>query len=101
MKEQGRKLMAMINAAVGGLTRLDELVPVVQGLGRRHATYGVKDGRGRSGLISCRGALAARRGHDADLLPVVGKLSGANARVAEAADALDVLRQLRRVCGVR
>lgn len=44
MKEQGRKLMAMINTAIGGLTRLEELVPVVQGLGRRHVKYGVKDG---------------------------------------------------------
>jgi hemoglobin-like flavoprotein len=42
MKEQGRKLMAMIGAATDGLTRLDELVPTVQNLGRRHATYGVK-----------------------------------------------------------
>ena len=43
MKDQGRKLMAMINTAIGGLTRLEDLVPVVQGLGRRHVTYGVKD----------------------------------------------------------
>ena len=43
MKEQGRKLMAMINTAIGGLGRLEEIVPAVQGLGRRHATYGVKD----------------------------------------------------------
>jgi len=42
MNEQGRKLMAMIGAAINGLTRLDELVPTVQNLGRRHATYGVK-----------------------------------------------------------
>ena len=44
MKEQGRKLMAMINTAIGGLTRLEELVPAVQGLGRRHVVYGVRDG---------------------------------------------------------
>jgi hemoglobin-like flavoprotein len=43
MKEQGRKLTAMLNAAIGGLDRLEELVPVVQGLGRRHVAYGVKD----------------------------------------------------------
>jgi hemoglobin-like flavoprotein len=42
MNEQGRKLMAMIGAAINGLARLDELVPTVQNLGRRHATYGVK-----------------------------------------------------------
>lgn len=42
MKEQGRKLMAMINVAVAGLDRLDTLVPAVQDLGRRHKGYGVK-----------------------------------------------------------
>jgi len=43
MEEQGRKLMAMIGTAVRGLGNLGELVPVVQNLGRRHATYGVAD----------------------------------------------------------
>jgi hemoglobin-like flavoprotein len=35
--------MQMLAAAVKGLDRLDQLVPVVQALGRRHATYGVVD----------------------------------------------------------
>ena len=43
MKEQRRKLMQMIGAAVKGLDRLEQLVPVVQDLGRRHAGYGVED----------------------------------------------------------
>src|SRR4029434_5719899 len=43
MAEQQRKLMQMRTAAVKGLPRLDRLVPVVQELGRRHATYGVAD----------------------------------------------------------
>jgi hemoglobin-like flavoprotein len=43
MKEQGRKLMAMISFAVNGLTRLEQIVPGVQALGRRHAGYGVRD----------------------------------------------------------
>lgn len=43
MKEQGRKLMAMIGFAVKGLARLEQLVPGVQALGRRHAGYGVRD----------------------------------------------------------
>lgn len=43
MKEQGRKLMNMINFAVKGLTRIDAIVPGVQALGRRHAGYGVQD----------------------------------------------------------
>ena len=44
MKEQGRKLMTMIGTAVAGLNRLDQIVPAVQDLGRRHAGYGVNDG---------------------------------------------------------
>ena len=43
MAEQRKKLMQMITAAVKGLDRLDQLVPVVQNLGRRHAGYGVQD----------------------------------------------------------
>ena len=42
MKEQGRKLMAMISVAVQGLARPETLVPAVQDLGRRHARYGVR-----------------------------------------------------------
>lgn len=42
MKEQGRKLMAMIATAVNALDKLDTIVPAVQDLGRRHAGYGVK-----------------------------------------------------------
>jgi hemoglobin-like flavoprotein len=43
MEEQGKKLMKMINTAVNGLDRLDEIVPAVQQLGARHVGYGVKD----------------------------------------------------------
>ena len=43
MADQRRKLMQMLTAAVKGLQRLDRLVPVVEDLGRRHATYGVTD----------------------------------------------------------
>lgn len=43
MKEQKKKLMMMITAAVRGLSDLDKLVPVVQDLGRRHAGYRVTD----------------------------------------------------------
>jgi len=42
MAEQRKKLMQMITAAVKGLDRLEQLVPAVQDLGRRHAGYGVK-----------------------------------------------------------
>lgn len=43
MQAQGAKLMQMIGAAVGKLTDLDTLVPILQALGRRHADYGVQD----------------------------------------------------------
>lgn len=43
IKEQGKKLMQMITAAVRGLSDLNRLVPVVQDLGRRHVGYGAKD----------------------------------------------------------
>jgi hemoglobin-like flavoprotein len=43
MEEQGRKLMQMITVVVRGLDRLDQLVPAVEALGRRHAGYGVSD----------------------------------------------------------
>lgn len=43
MAQQGRKLMTMIGTAVSGLTRLDQIVPAVRDLGRRHVGYGVKD----------------------------------------------------------
>ncbi|MBC8074891.1 MAG: hemin receptor [Chloroflexales bacterium] len=42
MQAQGQKLMAMLTLVVSGLSRLDELVPVVQRLGQRHAGYGVQ-----------------------------------------------------------
>ncbi|MEE9322449.1 MAG: globin family protein [Granulosicoccus sp.] len=43
MKDQGRKLMAMLNTAVQSLHDLGEIVPAIQQSGRRHVAYGVKD----------------------------------------------------------
>lgn len=43
MREQGHRLMDMIDTAVKELERWDHLVPALQALGRRHAGYGVKD----------------------------------------------------------
>ena len=42
MTEQERRLMEMIGTAVANLDKLETIVPAVQDLGRRHATYGVK-----------------------------------------------------------
>jgi hemoglobin-like flavoprotein len=43
LRVQGQKLMQMIAFCVKGLDAPDDLVPAVQGLGRRHAGYGVTD----------------------------------------------------------
>lgn len=43
MAEQGRKLMTMLGMAVGGLDRLDQLVPAVRQMGLRHAGYQVRE----------------------------------------------------------
>ena len=43
MKEQGQKLMATLNLAVTSLKKLEDIIPAVQDLGRRHVKYGVPD----------------------------------------------------------
>jgi len=42
-QEQARKLMQMLGAAIGLLRRPQQLGPVLQQLGVRHAGYGVQD----------------------------------------------------------
>lgn len=41
--EQKKKLMQTLTVAVRSLDRLDQLVPALETLGRRHAGYGVED----------------------------------------------------------
>jgi hemoglobin-like flavoprotein len=43
MAEQRKKLMQMITVAVRGLGRLQDILPAVVALGRRHVQYGVTD----------------------------------------------------------
>jgi hemoglobin-like flavoprotein len=43
LREQKRKLMQTLTVAVRGLHRLDQLVPALEALGRRHVGYGVRD----------------------------------------------------------
>lgn len=43
MAEQRKKLMQIITVAVRGLERLDELLPAIEAMGRRHSGYGVTD----------------------------------------------------------
>ena len=42
MKEQGRKLMAMLNTAVNGLDNLEVLIGPLKNMGKGHKAYGVK-----------------------------------------------------------
>ena len=42
LTQQSAKLMQMLGAAVSLLDKLDDLVPVVQQLAKRHVQYGVK-----------------------------------------------------------
>lgn len=43
MPSQGEKLTQILAVVVRGLDRLDQLMPAVEALGRRHAGYGVQD----------------------------------------------------------
>ncbi len=42
LREQKKKLMTMLRVAVTGLRDTPSILPAVQALGRRHATYGVQ-----------------------------------------------------------
>lgn len=43
LETQGKMLMQTLATAVASLKSLDKLVPVLQDMGRKHATYNVKD----------------------------------------------------------
>jgi len=43
IRQQGAKLMQVMDAAVNGLSQLERIRPSIEELGRRHADYGVKD----------------------------------------------------------
>lgn len=102
MEEQGKRLMAMIAAAVRGLNNIDALVPVVQELGRRHVVYGVlpehypkvgaallwtlEQGLGEAFTPAVRDAWAAVYG----LLASVMIDAACNGRVATASPAISV-----------
>ena len=44
LKSQRRKPIQALAMVVDALDRIEELVPVIEALGRRHAAYGVSDG---------------------------------------------------------
>jgi nitric oxide dioxygenase len=41
MKEQGKKLMGTLAVVVGGLTKLDTILPAASALAKKHVGYGV------------------------------------------------------------
>jgi hemoglobin-like flavoprotein len=43
MKEQSKKLFAMLDAIVEGIDDWERIVPVLRELGQRHVAYGVKE----------------------------------------------------------
>ena len=43
MVQQRKKLMQVIGTVVNGLNMLDQLIPAVSNLGRRHLAYGVRN----------------------------------------------------------
>jgi hemoglobin-like flavoprotein len=42
MRDQKKKLVTMLALAVGNLHQIDSILPAVQELGKRHASYGVR-----------------------------------------------------------
>lgn len=43
LAQQKKRLMSMFNVAVRGLDKLDDMLPVLEDLGKRHAEYKVRD----------------------------------------------------------
>jgi hemoglobin-like flavoprotein len=41
--QQGQKAVTILGTLVGGLARPDQIVPVLQVMGQRHASYGVQE----------------------------------------------------------
>ena len=64
MKSQGNKLMTMLGAAVAGLNNLDALIPVLQGLGKKHVEYKVEPSHYDTVGAALLGTLEAGLGED-------------------------------------
>ena len=64
MKKQGAMLMAVLATAVGNLHRLDEILPTVRELGRRHAGYGVRDSHYDTVAVTLLSTLEAALGDE-------------------------------------
>jgi len=62
IKQQGAKLMAMIATAVANLDRMEQILPRLRELGRRHVAYGVKDEHYRTVAAALLSTLAVALG---------------------------------------
>ena len=95
IETQGAKLMAVFATAIANLHRLDEILPTVRELGRRHVAYGVKDRDYDTGGIALvetlEGALgdeftpAVRNAWIACYEAIVGEMKAAAAALERAA----------------
>lgn len=43
LAQQGQKVMTMLGTLISGLARPEQIVPILQALGQRHAEYGIKE----------------------------------------------------------
>ncbi len=64
MVEQGNKLMTMLAAAVAGLSNIEALIPVLEGLGKRHVEYKVEPSHYDTVGAALLGTLEAGLGDD-------------------------------------
>lgn len=64
MVEQGNKLMTMLGAAVAGLSNIEALIPVLEGLGKRHVEYRVEPSHYNTVGAALLGTLEAGLGDD-------------------------------------
>ncbi|WP_298236675.1 globin family protein [uncultured Algibacter sp.] len=64
MKSQGNKLMTMLAAAVAGLSNIEALIPVLEGLGKRHVEYKVEPSHYNTVGAALLGTLEAGLGDD-------------------------------------
>ena len=91
MAAQGRKLMAMLDLVVSRLDRLDEVLPGVVALGRRHVAYGVEDAHydtvGAALLCTLRAALGDELDGETEAAWAVAYGTLANVMKAAAAEA--------------
>ena len=64
MASQGNKLMSMLSSAVAGLSNLEALVPILEGLGKRHVEYKVEPSHYDAVGAALLGTLEAGLGDD-------------------------------------